>query len=133
MVPGASSVLTTNWHQNSLPSTHFSVGCIVSTAGVQSTNCSGDVNQGSFLIDYAFNRHFDVYAGVTFTGKRRHQLRLSANSDTMFASELASSSRTLGASHSLKHDERRLRAPLLFLIAALDLERRAFYGTRASR
>ena len=31
------------------------------------SNCSGDFNQGSFLIDYTFNRHFDVYAGVTFT------------------------------------------------------------------
>ena len=31
------------------------------------TNCSGDFNQGSFLIDYTFNRHFDIYAGVSFT------------------------------------------------------------------
>ena len=31
------------------------------------SNCSGDFNQGSFLIDYTFNRHFDVYAGVSFT------------------------------------------------------------------
>ena len=30
-------------------------------------NCSGDLNQGSFLIDYTFNRHFDIYAGVTFS------------------------------------------------------------------
>ena len=28
-------------------------------------NCSGELNQGSFLIDYTFNRHFDIYAGVT--------------------------------------------------------------------
>ncbi len=31
------------------------------------SNCSGDFNQGSFLIDYTFNRHLDIYAGVTFT------------------------------------------------------------------
>jgi predicted porin len=31
------------------------------------TNCSGDFNQGSFLIDYTFNRHVDLYAGVSFT------------------------------------------------------------------
>jgi predicted porin len=31
------------------------------------SNCSGDFNQGSFLIDYTVNRHFDIYAGVTFT------------------------------------------------------------------
>ncbi len=30
------------------------------------SNCSGDLNQGSFLIDYTFNRHLDLYAGVTF-------------------------------------------------------------------
>ena len=28
-------------------------------------NCSGDLNQGSFLIDYTFNKHFDIYTGVT--------------------------------------------------------------------
>jgi len=30
------------------------------------SNCSGDLNQGSFLVDYTFNRHLDLYAGVTF-------------------------------------------------------------------
>ena len=29
------------------------------------SNCSGDYNQASFLIDYTVNKHFDVYAGVT--------------------------------------------------------------------
>ncbi len=29
------------------------------------SNCSGELNQGSFLIDYTFNKHFDIYAGVT--------------------------------------------------------------------
>ena len=28
-------------------------------------NCSGDFNQGSFLIDYTVTKHFDVYAGVS--------------------------------------------------------------------
>ena len=28
-------------------------------------NCSGELNQGSFLIDYTFNLHFNIYAGVT--------------------------------------------------------------------
>ena len=31
------------------------------------TNCAGDVNQGSFLVDYTFNKHLDVYAGVTLS------------------------------------------------------------------
>ena len=30
------------------------------------SNCSGDFNQGSFLIDYTVNKHFDIYGGVTF-------------------------------------------------------------------
>jgi predicted porin len=28
------------------------------------SNCSGDIDLGSFVVDYAFNKHFDVYAGV---------------------------------------------------------------------
>ncbi|MGB9166541.1 MAG: porin [Rhodomicrobium sp.] len=31
------------------------------------SNCSGDFNQGSFLIDYTLNRHVDLYSGVSFT------------------------------------------------------------------
>ena len=31
------------------------------------SNCSGDFNQGSFLIDYTLNRHVDLYTGVSFT------------------------------------------------------------------
>ncbi|HXW22619.1 MAG TPA: porin [Rhodomicrobium sp.] len=30
------------------------------------TNCAGYLNQTSFLIDYAFNKHFDAYAGVSY-------------------------------------------------------------------
>ncbi len=29
-------------------------------------NCAGALNQGSFLIDYAFNKHWDAYAGVSY-------------------------------------------------------------------
>jgi predicted porin len=36
-------------------------GCAVNKAA-----CSGDLNQVSFLVDYAFNKHFDVYGGVTY-------------------------------------------------------------------
>ncbi len=31
------------------------------------SNCAGDYNQGSFLVDYVFNKYFDVYGGVSFT------------------------------------------------------------------
>jgi predicted porin len=30
-------------------------------------NCSGNFDMGSFLVDYAFNKHFDVYAGVNYS------------------------------------------------------------------
>src|SRR5262249_14771293 len=32
-----------------------------------SANCSGNFNMGSFLIDYTFNKYFDVYAGVNYS------------------------------------------------------------------
>ena len=30
------------------------------------SNCAGNLDAGSFLVDYAFNKHFDVYAGVQY-------------------------------------------------------------------
>ncbi len=36
-------------------------GCTVNAAA-----CSGQLNQVSFLIDYTFNKHFDVYTGVSY-------------------------------------------------------------------
>jgi predicted porin len=30
------------------------------------TQCAGRFDQASFLVDYAFNKHFDVYAGVNY-------------------------------------------------------------------
>jgi predicted porin len=31
------------------------------------SNCAGDLNQGSFLADYRFNKHVDIYAGVSYS------------------------------------------------------------------
>jgi predicted porin len=31
------------------------------------SNCEGDYNQGSFAIDYAFNKYFDIYSGVSYS------------------------------------------------------------------
>jgi predicted porin len=31
------------------------------------SNCSGNFDMGSFVVDYAFNKHFDVYAGVNYS------------------------------------------------------------------
>ncbi len=29
--------------------------------------CAGDFNEASFVVDYAFNKHFDIYTGVNFS------------------------------------------------------------------
>ena len=34
--------------------------------GATRTQCAGTFDQGAFLVDYAFNKHLDVYAGVTY-------------------------------------------------------------------
>lgn len=39
---------------------------VCTNGGDTRTNCAGSYNQGSLLIDYAFNKHFDVYAGTTY-------------------------------------------------------------------
>ena len=36
-------------------------------AAVPRARTAGDLNQGSLLVDYTFNKHFDVYAGVTYS------------------------------------------------------------------
>jgi predicted porin len=38
------------------------VGC--SIAGLL---CSGDFYEGSFVVDYIFNKHYDLYAGVNYS------------------------------------------------------------------
>ncbi len=30
-------------------------------------NAAGIYNEGSFVVDYRFNKHFDVYAGVNYS------------------------------------------------------------------
>ena len=37
----------------------------VNCSNTSGTNCAGDINMGSFVVDYTFNKHFDVYAGVS--------------------------------------------------------------------
>jgi predicted porin len=44
----------------------ISDNAVCTNGGASRTDCAGSYNQGSFLIDYAFNKHFDVYAGVTY-------------------------------------------------------------------
>jgi len=45
---------------------YVSDGAGCTAGGASRTNCAGSYNQGSFLVDYAFDKHFDIYAGVTY-------------------------------------------------------------------
>ncbi|MGB9025500.1 MAG: porin, partial [Rhodomicrobium sp.] len=53
-----------HWSQDAYVAAGGAV-CSTNGSGIKSSNCAGDVNQGSFVVDYAFNKHFDVYAGLT--------------------------------------------------------------------
>ncbi len=64
------------WNQNSYLNANFQTCATTTAAAINNpnfigarvgSNCSGDFNQGSFVIDYTVNRHFDIYAGVTVT------------------------------------------------------------------
>ena len=78
MVPGRVSGAWYYFSQNSFitgasisPTTRATVAvktCAQASSATEvGSNCSGDLNQGSFVIDYTFNRHIDMYGGVTFT------------------------------------------------------------------
>ncbi len=47
-------------------SAFISDGKPCTNGGATRTDCAGTYNQGSLLLDYAFDKHFDVYAGVTY-------------------------------------------------------------------
>ncbi|MGC2602221.1 MAG: hypothetical protein WA384_12835, partial [Rhodomicrobium sp.] len=55
-----------HWSQDAYVAAGGAV-CSTNGSGIKSSNCAGDVNQGSFVVDYAFNKHFDVYAGLTYS------------------------------------------------------------------
>jgi predicted porin len=53
---------------NSTGSCAFNNANHAPTVGIKiASNCSGNFDMGSFLVDYAFNKHFDVYAGVNYS------------------------------------------------------------------
>jgi predicted porin len=41
--------------------------CVATSTHTQKSNCSGDSNTVSGLVDYTFNKHFDVYSGVAWS------------------------------------------------------------------
>jgi predicted porin len=52
--------------QNTFVTTSSGSNVYCTNGGATRVSCAGTYNQGSFLIDYAFSKHFDVYAGVTY-------------------------------------------------------------------
>ncbi len=53
--------------QNSFSEKNFVIGGGVGGCAMYAFTCSGDTSTGSFLVDYAFDKHFDVYAGVAYS------------------------------------------------------------------
>jgi predicted porin len=41
-------------------------GAPCTLGGASKLDCAGTFDQGSFLVDYAFTKHFDIYAGITY-------------------------------------------------------------------
>ncbi len=53
-------------HRRLLPPEHGTFDAPSCTKGGSTAGfCSGDLNWESFVVDYTFNKHFDVYAGVS--------------------------------------------------------------------
>jgi predicted porin len=42
-------------------------GTACTHGGSTAKNCSGDTNTASFLVDYTFTKHFDIYSGVSWS------------------------------------------------------------------
>jgi predicted porin len=73
---GAKYELASGWsftgayyHQEQNSFTNASGTCAANTTaahGVKAANCSGALDSGSFVVDYQFNKHFDVYTGVQY-------------------------------------------------------------------
>jgi predicted porin len=64
------------------PPLPYSGGCSVNAFG-----CSGDSNTVSFLVDYTFNKHFDVYTGVAWSNVTGGLARSSFQNDPYLATE----------------------------------------------
>ncbi|MGO8778568.1 MAG: porin [Rhodomicrobium sp.] len=64
------SVTAAYYHVDQGAFVKYGKSCATAEAGsgdaTASKGCAGDYDQGSLLVDYAFNKHFDVYAGTTY-------------------------------------------------------------------
>ncbi len=63
-LPSGWSFTAAYYHVNQNSYVADSAPC--TAGGASKTDCAGAFNQGSFLVDYRFNKHFDVYAGITY-------------------------------------------------------------------
>ncbi len=53
--------------QNSYIARNLAGALTGSCSGAANSNCSGDTNTVSGLVDYTFNKHFDIYTGVAWS------------------------------------------------------------------
>ncbi len=70
MGPWAFTAAYYTLHQNSYVAHAYGAapGIVTGTCSTNAHgNCSGDTNTVSGLVDYTFNKHFDVYAGVAWS------------------------------------------------------------------
>ena len=70
-LPSGWSFMGAYYHLSQDAFTRLGVICAAGTppaTGVATvSNCAGDTNTASFFVDYAFNKHFDIYVGVTYS------------------------------------------------------------------
>jgi predicted porin len=64
------SVTGAYYHADQSAFLNYTTSCTTAEAGsgnaTKNKGCAGDYDQGSLLVDYAFTKHFDVYAGVNY-------------------------------------------------------------------
>jgi predicted porin len=63
-LPWGLSFTVAYYHVNQNQYVADSAPCVL--GGASKTDCAGTFDQGSFLIDYAVTKHFDVYTGITY-------------------------------------------------------------------
>src|SRR5579863_2582562 len=63
-LPWGLSFTVAYYHVNQSQYVADSAPCVL--GGASKTDCAGTFDQGSFLIDYAVTKHFDVYTGITY-------------------------------------------------------------------
>ncbi|MFZ0572851.1 MAG: porin, partial [Rhodomicrobium sp.] len=67
---GGWSITAAYYHVDQGAFEKYGKSCAAAEAGsgdaTASKGCAGDYDQGSLLVDYALNKHFDVYAGTTY-------------------------------------------------------------------